>query len=225
MADWRVAASLLTLRDQVNAAWPNRNRASDGTIGDARHRSRSSDHNPWIRDGSVDVVSALDITHDPASGCDAARIAASIRQSQDKRVKYIIWNRRICNSSPLEGQPAWNWRPYRGANPHDKHVHISVKSAKSHYDDTSAWQLGASAVPVIADPVGPEASSRPTLRRRSRGAAVEELQKLLRRHEFRIRVDGGFGAATEQAVKDFQERSRLVADGVVGAKTWAALLH
>ena len=32
---WRVGASLLTLRDQVNAAWPNRSRASDGTIGES----------------------------------------------------------------------------------------------------------------------------------------------------------------------------------------------
>src|SRR5215212_9158416 len=34
---WRAAKSLLTLRTQINQKAPNRNKASDGTIGDARH--------------------------------------------------------------------------------------------------------------------------------------------------------------------------------------------
>ena len=36
-------------------------------------------------------------------------------------------------------------------------------------------------------------------------------------------IDGSFGPVTEQAVKDFQSGSGLVADGVVGPLTWAAL--
>lgn len=44
--DWRVAKSLLVLRDQVNKMAPNRNKASDGTIGDETHQSHNSDHNP-----------------------------------------------------------------------------------------------------------------------------------------------------------------------------------
>lgn len=36
-------------------------------------------------------------------------------------------------------------------------------------------------------------------------------------------ADGIFGPLTEEAVKEFQERAGLAADGVVGAKTWAAL--
>lgn len=31
---WRLAKSLVTLREQVNALSPNRSRVSDGTIGD-----------------------------------------------------------------------------------------------------------------------------------------------------------------------------------------------
>ena len=57
---WRLARSLETLRAQINALSPNRSKASDGTIGDAAHSARTSDHNP---DGGG-VVRALDLTHD-----------------------------------------------------------------------------------------------------------------------------------------------------------------
>ena len=140
---WRVAKGLLTLRDQVNRAAPRRSKRSDGTIGDAAHCRRRSDHNPWVRDGSVGVVTAMDITDDPSHGCSADNIAESIRTSRDARVKYIIWNHRIANSSPIGGSSAWEWRPYNGSNPHDKHIHISVKSDKPNYDSTVAWQIRA----------------------------------------------------------------------------------
>jgi len=40
---WRLARSLEPLRNEVNAAAPNRSKASDGTIGDTAHSSRASD--------------------------------------------------------------------------------------------------------------------------------------------------------------------------------------
>ncbi|MFL6214548.1 MAG: hypothetical protein ACJ74J_11740 [Blastocatellia bacterium] len=138
---WRVARTLLTLRAQVNAKAPYRSKASDGTIGDARHQSRASDHNPWVRDGGMGVVTAMDITNDPAHGCDAQALAEAIRASRDQRVKYIIWNRRIANSSAIGGTAAWAWRAYSGTNPHDHHVHISVKSDKPSYDSTAEWEI------------------------------------------------------------------------------------
>jgi len=138
---WRVAKSLDVLLKQVNTKAPNRNKASDGSIGDAAHASRNSDHNPWIVEGGVGVVTARDITHDPDRGCDAAALAEAIRASLDPRIKYIIWKRRIANSSAIGSQPAWAWRPYTGSNPHDHHVHISVKSDKASYDSTVGWSI------------------------------------------------------------------------------------
>lgn len=141
---WRVAQSLLTLRSQVNQRAPSRNKASDGTIGDSRHCSgspRASDHCAWIIDGANGVVSAMDITHDPARGCDANAIAEAIRAARDGRVKYIIWNRRICSSSPIGGHAAWAWRNYTGTNGHTQHIHISVKSDRANYDSTTPWSI------------------------------------------------------------------------------------
>jgi hypothetical protein len=143
---WRVAKSLLVLRDQVNRAAPNRKKGNDGTVGDAAHQTRESDHNPWVRDGGVGVVTAMDITHDPANGCDANILAEAIRGSRDPRVKYLIWNRRIANHLALDGTEAWSWRPYNGSNPHDHHIHVSVNSDKADYDSLAEWIIARIAV-------------------------------------------------------------------------------
>lgn len=55
------------------------------------------------------------------------------------------------------------------------------------------------------------------------GLAVAELQQLLRAHGFALKVDGNFGCVTEAAVRVFQRQQGLTIDGVVDAKTWAAL--
>ncbi len=61
------------------------------------------------------------------------------------------------------------------------------------------------------------------LRTGSQGEAVRELQLLLRRAGHSILIDGDFGPATKRAVLNFQRDSGLIADGVVGPATWAAL--
>jgi hypothetical protein len=148
---WRVAKSLLKLRDQINAEFPQREKDSDGTIGDSAHCPGSSDHCPNISDGGVGVVTGMDITHDPAHGLVAGDVAEQLRLSRDPRIKYIISNRRIANFQALGGQPAYAWRPYAGANPHDKHFHISVKPGKTGlegYDTTSDWNIQGRTVSV-----------------------------------------------------------------------------
>jgi hypothetical protein len=127
---WRLAQSLATLLTQVNVMAPKRNTASDGTIGDLAHASRASDHNPNARG----VVTALDITHDPKRGCDAGVIAEGLRASRNPRIKYVIWNRRIFSSTVSP----WRWRSYSGANPHTRHVHISVNDDVS---DDYPWKI------------------------------------------------------------------------------------
>jgi hypothetical protein len=142
---WRLAKSLGALRTQVNKQWPKRSKVSDGTIGDSAHASRNSDHNPWVKDGKTGVVTGMDITHDPKSGCDAGKLAEALRTSRDPRIKYIISNRRICSGTGTD-KPAWMWRPYTGLNAHEKHVHISVRADKKSYDSVAPWDAVSAAV-------------------------------------------------------------------------------
>lgn len=210
---WRVARSLEKLRSQVNARVPGRRKDSDGTIGDAAHASRSSDHNPWVRDGSVGVVTACDITHDPAGGCDAGILAEVLVASRDPRIKYIIWNRRIISSETQ----AWVWRKYSGSNPHNHHMHVSVKAERMFYDDTRDWAMPG-AVTGVTPSAPPPPPAQPTLLLGSTGDLVRTLQKRLG-----VEADGLFGPATRKAVIAFQRKAGLAADGKVGPYTWAAL--
>lgn len=57
-----------------------------------------------------------------------------------------------------------------------------------------------------------------TIRKGSRGNDVKHLQTYLH-----LMADGIFGPLTEEAVKEFQKSHGLVADGIVGAKTWAII--
>lgn len=126
--NWRTAKSLLVLLDQINKRCPGRSKKSDGTIGDQAHANRASDHNP----NAQGVVTALDITHDPAHGLSIQTLADQLVASKDPRVKYIICNKRIW-------EPGIGWKNYTGSNPHTVHMHISVKA--SNADIASAWRL------------------------------------------------------------------------------------
>lgn len=135
---WRIAESLEVLRRQLNAAFPQRSKLSDGGIGDAAHASRSSDHNPWLKDkNGVGIVTARDFTHDPDGGIDCHWLAKQLVKSRDPRIKYLIWNKQICSSK----NSPWAWRPYSGANAHKQHLHISVDANPNLYDNAAPWDL------------------------------------------------------------------------------------
>lgn len=68
--------------------------------------------------------------------------------------------------------------------------------------------------------------NQPTLKLGSTGAAVKELQKLLKQRVpivSNLEVDGIFGEITKLAVEVFQYRVFLKRDGIVDSKTWKAL--
>lgn len=135
---WRLAESLIQLRNEVNAAAPGRSKASDGTIGDTSHGASNSDHNP----NSSGVVCAFDITHDPSRGADCAKWAEQIRLRNHPAWKYTIFNGRIIS----KGRYGEGWRRYGGSNPHSSHMHVSVGvgsdgNSTGQYDDRSPWGI------------------------------------------------------------------------------------
>ena len=121
-----IAPAAASILSQATALWPTRNRASDGLLGDPAHAARTSDHNP----GHNGLVHAADLTHDPAAGVDCNVLAEQIKD--DRRVKYIIFNRRIWTPTVSR-----TWRPYSGSNPHTQHMHVSVTDADEY--DSSPW--------------------------------------------------------------------------------------
>lgn len=109
---------------------PGRNKASDGICASPKHTAANptSDH---------ETGDAVDLTHDPAAGCDVDALFAGIVKRRDPRVKYLIWRRRILRSYDKPGVPAWTWTPYTGSNPHEKHGHVSIVPGARN--NTALW--------------------------------------------------------------------------------------
>ena len=130
---WHLAPSLAQLRREINTRWPSRDKTSDGTIGDAAHSARASDHNPNSR-GSVN---AIDIDED---GIDAWGLVALL--ITDPRVYYVIYEGRI-----WQRKHGFVPRPYTGINAHRKHVHVSIIQSVAAEQNTTPWgvaKIGAS---------------------------------------------------------------------------------
>ena len=211
---WYLAKSLVTLRDQANLKWPHRRKDSDGTIGDTAHSKTKSDHNP-DPDGAV---RAFDLTHDPASGCDAHRLAQALLDGRDKRIAYVISNGRICAGS--SGPSPWVWRKYTGKNAHNHHVHFSVLA--QFKNDAAPWRFDFSGAGVPAPDENYVAPMSTLRRSAARSETVRVMQKAL---GFDIKqADGYFGPATEKALRSFQSEHGLSPDGVCGPLTWEKLL-
>jgi hypothetical protein len=207
---WRLAKSLKKLQTQINEMAPGRSRVSDGSIGDAAHAARKSDHNP----NQQGIVAAIDVTHDPLGGCDGRILSRSL--IADSRVKYVIFNSQIWKAR------TGRWESYGGQNPHDHHVHVSVKP--DALDQTQDWAVRIAGAPGEVPPATPTLTeTRPLLKTGSSGEAVQDLQQLLNSLGFPCGVDGGFGPNTRAAVERFQAAHGLRVDGKVGPDTWRAL--
>jgi murein L,D-transpeptidase YcbB/YkuD len=168
-------------------------------MGDSAHQQRKSDHN----DGN-----AFDLTHDPGHGVDCGQLSPQV--INDPRVTYVIWNRQIFNRE----RAAEGWRPYDGANPHDHHMHVSIRATSR--DDLAKWPWSSSTghVPFPGH----------SLRRGVIGASVGTLQDRLNNLGYLLKVDRSFGAKTADAVSRLQIDHGLVPDGVVGRATWAVIM-
>jgi hypothetical protein len=225
---WRVARSLDVLLDQLNARFPHRSKASDGSIGDANHLAEGwdqSDHNPWYPKPAGGIVTARDFTHDPVNGVDIARLSDELAASRDRRIKYIIANGLILDSRP-QFKP-WQWVRYTGSNRHDHHLHLSVMPNFS--DDIRPWNLPM-LTGITPKPL-PDSGTRPQLHLGDEGEHVRLLQVDLNKHfasYSRLLADGIYGPATAAVIKEFQHRTGITgadADGtVVGPRTVAKLI-
>ncbi len=238
---WRNAQALLTLRAEVDRKWPDRDRTSDGGIGDATHalKGTGSDHNPWIKDkDDRGVVRAFDI--DAGRGllptraqddvgdtvAEVARLAGKAGHPALMGGGYVIYEGRIASA---ESNPAWSWRKHND-DPHESHPHISVGRKPEQYDSKSPWGIVAAQVITSpqggATPAGPApASSFPTLKVGSTGDRVKLVQRFLwgTAKAKASPLYGTFEATTKKAVEGYQRMRGLPINGIVDTATWAPI--
>ena len=126
---WLCAAGV-TLRDQINNAYPDRDKRSDGWVADSRHMlGGKSDQIPNLARGAV--VSAIDIDrdlHGVSKPDDMPYLAEQLRllaksKRDGGRIAYLIFDGFI--ASPKK---SWVWRKYVGSNQHRHHLHCSFTS-------------------------------------------------------------------------------------------------
>ena len=140
MAAWRLARALIRLRNEMNTEYPGRDRASDGSIGDAAHAGRKSDHNP----NAAGVVRAHDFDDDIIATDDTVpfELAEHLRQLGLSGFRplqnggLIIYFARYCSANT-----GWAWRPYDGINAHKSHLHVSVGRDADQYDNENPWRI------------------------------------------------------------------------------------
>lgn len=146
---WQLTAGLAHLRDQINAWAPDRDHASDGTIGDAAHQAETSGHNPddttgsrpeWNGDpDSVPEVRAIDVDSDLRNGATAQQLVDHIVALKPSSVlRYVIYNRKIYSASA-----GWAAQDYTGASAHTEHIHFSGAYSQAADQNTSYdYRLG-----------------------------------------------------------------------------------
>jgi hypothetical protein len=122
-----LVTSLVNLRAEIDAMWPNRDRRTDGWLADPKVRT-SYGHNP---DGKG-AVHAIDIDKD---GIWPPYILDRIKQVKGV-IWYAIWDRHIYSDDY-----GWAQQPYGGPNPHTDHVHIEVRHTATGENYQGVWGL------------------------------------------------------------------------------------
>ena len=92
----------------------------------------------------------------------------------------------------------------------DLFVHVDSRTSEFLWKNQSETKVG---------------THLPTIRTGSSGQDVKDAQRLLNLAGAKLTEDGIFGMNTSKEVKNFQSAKGLDADGIIGPKTWAALLR
>src|SRR3954467_267231 len=148
MADWVLIACLKALFAEFDRIAPARDHASDGSIGDTAHQNEVSDHNA-DEVGSVPIHDADHINEVHAIDVDSSLnesdltmekvvqfLLARCRSGAERRLRYIIYNRRIWSASS-----DWVQKTYTGPSPHTEHAHFSGSYETKLEASTASWHL------------------------------------------------------------------------------------
>jgi hypothetical protein len=133
----KLSKAAIQLREQFDDSYADRDRSSDGWIGDTRHAARPSDHNPdaegWVR--AIDIDRDLSGKAKPDLMPDLVdQIRLLCKSGIEKRISYIIFDGFIYSA-----KFRFIKRKYTGANKHTKHAHFSFK--KTADNDGAFFQI------------------------------------------------------------------------------------
>ncbi len=218
---WRLAPALDQLFDEANALWPKRSKASDGTIGDAAHSARVSQHNPDAGksspgDPGLPTVDAADIT---TAGLDKARVIKAL--ISDSRVWYVIHDGVIWSRTY-----GFKARRYIGSNPHRAHIHVSLNPDEASENSRKVWLKATK--PAVKSAIQPLS---PKVKPGANNGQVRYLKSCLEKAGYATDLpnDGFYGTGVRNAVAKFHRaRPEFSArpggrDEAIGAKGFLAL--
>jgi hypothetical protein len=132
---WYVVPALEDLRYQLNEFFPDRDKSSDGSIGDYEHQQGDSSHNPddtghgnaeWDSDSdSKQEVRARDfdkdLRHPDITAQDVVdHLVAGAKRGEFWWLRYIIYNRKMYHRDD-----GWTAKSYSGSNSHEMHFHVN----------------------------------------------------------------------------------------------------
>jgi len=148
MGNWVLIPCLKVLFAEFDRIAPSRDTASDGSIGDTAHQQEVSDHNP-DETGSVPIHDADKINEVHAIDVDSNLRESDLtmekvvqfllgrcRSGAERRLRYMIYNRRIWSASS-----GWVQKAYTGASAHTEHAHFSASYDTALEASTASWHL------------------------------------------------------------------------------------
>lgn len=140
--------SLKAMFAEINAIWPDRDRTTDGWIGDAKHCPGTSDHCA----DTQGRVHAIDIDKD---GIDPDHVVRRISNIEGV-VRYINWNYQ-----QYHVRDDFKPKPLGGDDPHTSHIHVSIEHTDYARNYTGGYGIGqpdnTPVVPIPELQITPEA--------------------------------------------------------------------
>lgn len=244
---WVLTRGLTTWRNEINSAFPGRDKESDGSVGDLGHQVGISGHNPdktgraEYKDGdSKDEVRAIDVDKDLRNPKFTMEQLIQWLVSLGRAGVYLPWRYFIYNGRIWRKATGWATQAYHGPNPHDHHAHFSGDFTEKADEWTGFLGLVAYVKKMTTKPAPVKVNmikisgDVPELKKGmndpvSGANYVKRVQALLNwllPGETPITVDGDYGKLTAAGIKTVMAgyKDKTTTDGSkVGLPEWRRL--
>jgi len=229
--EWVLVSPLRETRAEFDATFPNRDKTTDGAVGNQAHAVTTSSHNPdetgnaehKDHDGKNEVR-AIDVDKDlrDPSGVtmeDVVQLLVKLcRLGYFPWIRYIIYNKRIWHR-----RDGFATRVYKGSNDHSQHLHLNSEF-NQQADETTGVKIGlASLKKKPAPSPAPTPPGSLVVDGKLGPKTISKWQTVMGTH-----VDGRIDDRRSELVYAVQKRLKrvapsLVVDGTLGPRSIEAL--